>query len=323
MLGLLGVWLGIRSSSSDPDERPPADLSPAGPGTGGRSGPRPEVAALIAEANEVCDRLVKRFPHAPESHDVKGWALFRFGNSSEAVKSWRKCVELDSTFGSAYYWMGRCAFDREDYALAADSFRKALELEPGSAVYPLYLANALMRLAQFEEAVAVLQRDLKARPAAMPSYVLLGQAHLHLRQYQEAKQSLEKAIAIAPDYTSAYYTLATACDRLGEKEKAKEYHARFRRLKERDHREERESLKRYDDTAEVRQGVARVYALAARVYDAHGEAAEAESHRRRAAELEPTSPQGPAPQGPAREAGSEAWVLPGLEALPAPEPARR
>jgi tetratricopeptide (TPR) repeat protein len=314
-VGVAGVvlgWIWFSPTPTDPDGQTPGQPPYGHSSAGAVLGPRPEVAALIAEAAGVCDRLVERFPHSPPSHDVKAWFLYRFGKSAEAVQHWQRCIELDSTFGAAYYWMGRCAFDQEDYGRAVEYFRKSLAVEPDSAIYPLYLANALMRLAKFEEAVAVLREDVKARPNAMASYVLLGQGYLHLRRYQEAKENLEKAIVLAPDYTSAYYTLATACDRLGEKDKAKQYHARFRRLKERDQREEREALKRHDDTAEVRQGVARVYSMAARVYEANGETAEAQSHQRRAAELDPSNAQDLQTRKPREEKVADGMALPGL-----------
>ena len=248
--------------------------------------PKPEVAALIKEAQQVAARLAAQYPDAAGAHDVNGWMWFRFGKSAEAVKCWQKCLELDPGFARAWYWLGVCAFEHEDYERAAACFRKNLELEPRSVTTLVHLANALIKAGKMQEALAVLEQGRQLRPDFVPTLVLLGQTYLHQKRYDEAEKTLRRAIAVAPDYTNAYYGLATVCARLGRKEEARAFREQFRMLKRKDYQAERAALKAYEDIVPVREGVAVVYTSAARVYLAHGDIEEAEKHWLRAAELD-------------------------------------
>ncbi|MGQ9575086.1 MAG: tetratricopeptide repeat protein [Thermoguttaceae bacterium] len=254
---------------------------------------QPEVAAVAEEAEQVARRVVKRFPHRAEAHDVMALAHYRFGRTAEAAKSWKTCTELNPNYTAAYYWLARCAFDKEQYEEAAANDRRACELEPNSVIYPVHLARSLMFLGKFQEAASVLQKnltnhpELAAHPTGVPTLVLLGQAYLELRQDQRARESLEAAIGLAPDYASAYHSLFRVCQRLGDHQKAREYLEQFMVLKEQERQQQYAELKATEDLPAVKASAAMVYAAAGRVYLVFDETAEAEAHWRRAAALDP------------------------------------
>jgi tetratricopeptide (TPR) repeat protein len=119
----------------------------------------------------------------------------------------------------------------------------------------------------------------------MPCFLLLGQAYLQLKDYAKAKPCFEAAVRMAPDFANAHYGLATACTRLGQQQEAQAHTKRFQEAEKSRLTHQIEDGKQRDDAASVRKSVAEAHAAAAAVYSAHGNASEAERHRREAHRL--------------------------------------
>ena len=84
-----------------------------------------------------------------------------------------------------------------------------------------------------------------------PSYALahfqLGRLLARGGNYSEARAELEKAVALEPDMPEAYYQLGHAYLRLGEKEKADQALAKFKRYSSAEYSERQEILKQTQD----------------------------------------------------------------------------
>jgi len=251
------------------------------------AGATPEVAALLREANQMANRLLKEFPDSPDAIHVMARLYYRFGKAAEGVKLSERCLELDPNFGPAYHAIGVSAMEDGQYAKAADYLRKAIEHEPTASGFPVQLAEVLINQGKLDEAVEVLEKNLESYPRSMPSLALLGQAYVQLKEYEKARTCLETAIEIGPGYTNAYYGLATACAKLGDRDKSQQYMERFKALKARDEQTHRNGLKQSDDISTVGEAVADIYAAAGKVYLAHGEVQKAEAHLLKAAGLAP------------------------------------
>jgi superkiller protein 3 len=183
--------------------------------------------------------------------------------------------------------MGVAAREAGEHAEAADLFRKALELEPGSAGLSADLADVLTKLGRLEEAAAVVQKSLEMRPRFLPSLIQLGQILLQQKEYEKAKRVLEDAIQIDPGFSNAYYGLATAYARLGDQEKSKACLEKLKALRARDTAAHQRSLKAADGVFDVVRTVADVSTAAAKVYLAYDEPAEAEQLLLRASQVYP------------------------------------
>jgi tetratricopeptide (TPR) repeat protein len=248
----------------------------------------PEVAALVHEAAGVADRLVERFPDDPNSLNVLAWVHFRFGASDEAVRYWRRCLELNPDFVDAYCSIGSAARKSGNHEEAAACFRRAWELDPGWPGHAEHLAEALVSQRRMEEAIEVLEENVEAHPESTRSFLLLGEVFGQLNEQEKAKQSYEEAIGISPALANAYYGAAGACAALGQSEKSQEYMKKFKALKGRDLKAYDDALKTQDSVFHVRWGVAEACMAASKVYLVHGDAQAAEAHLRRGADVCPT-----------------------------------
>jgi tetratricopeptide (TPR) repeat protein len=89
---------------------------------------------------------------------------------------------------------------------AADSFRRVLELLPGSYVAREKLANSLVQLGRFEDAVTEYQELLRRMPYHAPAYLGMGYAQARLGLFDSSIVSYEHAIELHPMYALDAYT---------------------------------------------------------------------------------------------------------------------
>jgi superkiller protein 3 len=246
----------------------------------------PEVAALLYEAEAIATDLLDRYPNDPNALDTMAALHSRFGEQEEALRYWTRCMELAPNLLAAYHGIGLIAQDSGDHARAAEVFRKAVALDPGSSRFPVLLAKSLVNQGELEEAIAVLRKDLAAHPESMATLVLLGETYSQLGKYDEARDAYEEAIAITPDLASSHYGLGMAYAKLGDSEKSKEHLEIFKELKARDEQAHRDELSETEtNIEEVCTGVADISVAAAKAYLEQGDPRTAQRLLIRAAEI--------------------------------------
>jgi Flp pilus assembly protein TadD len=93
-------------------------------------------------------------PDNPHANFNMGYLLLQWeGQMAEAEPYFRKVVDKDPNDAFAWYWLGKCQEEKPD--LAAESFRRAVQLDPyhSSAIYQLQ--SALRALGKADEAAKV------------------------------------------------------------------------------------------------------------------------------------------------------------------------
>jgi Flp pilus assembly protein TadD len=198
-------------------------------------------------------------------------------------------LAIAPAFAEAHHTLGILARRKAEFAEAFEHFSKAVELVPEAQSYRLDLADALLKLNQWEEASKVLATSLEADPSFVPSLFLLGDVCVRQGDYQKAIEILERAVALAPDFAKPYHPLATAYARLGDSAKAAQCVARFRALQSKTDQWYREELKALDDITRVRFQVADIYTAASHVRLLFDDPQAALEYLQRAVELSPDS----------------------------------
>lgn len=114
----------------------------------------------------------------------------------EAIASYKKCVELDSTHAAAYINLGTLYYNLHDYILAEHHYRKAIEVDPRYALAYFDLGNVLDETGRLNDAI----------------------------------KSYESAISLAPTYADAHYNLALAYEKSHQPRKALRHWEAYARL---------------------------------------------------------------------------------------------
>ena len=147
-----------------------ADLNAAFPA-------RFDVHFFLGLALENQDRAIDALEHFrqalelnPPAHELPsiyvhlGTCQKDLGYFPEAAESFTRALELDPNLKEAHHFLGFCCFKLEDYQQAVACFEKVIELDPGSAIDYANLGINLQRLGHGKEAAFVLKQALELDP---------------------------------------------------------------------------------------------------------------------------------------------------------------
>ncbi len=134
-----------------------------------------------------------------------------FSLAREAVS---KALALDSALGEAHCMLGFLMFVRDfNWTGAEAEFRRALELNPGSAdAYDLF-GRMLAALGRHDEAIPLVARGQELDPLSHRTD--LPSALLRAGRYEEALAAIRHAVELDPDYGRARATLGWVYLKLG------------------------------------------------------------------------------------------------------------
>jgi protein O-GlcNAc transferase len=255
--------------------------------------PQAEAAALKRDAVNVALEVAEAYPDNALSHALLGSAHYNTGQSEEAIRHLRHCLDLDPGQAEAYEILARIAYERGELDEAVQLGREALKRGPANAEVMNQLGRALMDLGRTAEALEVLREAVRLPQPTSQSHYLLGQAMLQSGEPAQAKEWFERAIRLVPDHTQAFFGLYTASMRLGQAEEAERYREEFLKLEEVDRHTLTDRSAQQDTLTGlpfVRETVARTFFGAAQIHRLHEQTAKASELLRRAAALDADNP---------------------------------
>ncbi|MGB7294296.1 MAG: tetratricopeptide repeat protein [Candidatus Aminicenantales bacterium] len=125
-------------------------------------------------------------------------------------------------------------FDEKRFSAAAELYRLLLEEYPGLYQIRLNLANSLIELQDYEQAVAEYLKVLEGLTAAPPEkrdvksiaqvYASIGEAHLSRDDFQEAEDYFKKSLEINPSDPALPFNMAEILMHAGKAEEAIRYY---------------------------------------------------------------------------------------------------
>jgi serine/threonine-protein kinase len=122
----------------------------------------------------------------------------------------RKAVALDDSLAEAHVSLGHIkAVLQHDWLGAGTEFRRAMDLDPGSATAHFWYATLFLApLGRLNEALRGLQEAMNLDPLAPNILVMTGEILRYRGYYEEARQYQEQALQIEPRSVAAYEALA-------------------------------------------------------------------------------------------------------------------
>lgn len=220
------------------------------------------VSGFIKEKNEPTAK-VQPNPQ-PQTHFVIGKSYFSQGEYDKAIIEFEKAIELDENHTeSYYYYLGQCylqkgiiEYKNKNILKAYSFYRKANKL--AEQVIPQYEQtiednpedlNSYLKLGyiyetrsivpfvnEYNKALKYYSKALdliKASPSSAGNTEIniylntrIGYIYFEKKNYSQAIEYLEKAKETSPQNVEANYYLGLSYDKIGEKEKAREYLSR-------------------------------------------------------------------------------------------------
>ncbi|MHC4545086.1 MAG: tetratricopeptide repeat protein [Planctomycetota bacterium] len=218
-----------------------------------------EAKKLKKEVLDTAIQLVKDFPSRIEPVYTLGLVYNRTGNSAQAQKLWRKCLEMNPQYADAMVMLAEITFDKGQYEQTLAFYQKALSIYGEDPKVPVEIGKTFISLGRFEEAAEILQKHLTKHPGSPRPHNYLGTIFLQLKQYENARIHYEKVLSFDKNDQKAHYGLATVYARLGQKDKSLEHRKRFAALKSESFDKMEEGHRVYDDVLLVSRNVSFMY----------------------------------------------------------------
>ena len=152
-------------------------------------------------------------------------AYFGQGQMTTALDQIKLAIAADPNFGEAFNLRGLIYANLGDEALAAESFRRALQINPRDADTMQNYGFFLCRIKRYAEADALFEQAL-AEPRYQDTVRTLqsqGVCRAHAGQLVESERSLTRAFEIDPSNAATAVNLAEVLYRRGEYERARFY----------------------------------------------------------------------------------------------------
>ena len=165
---------------------------------------RGDAAAAVG----LIARAAQRLTEVPDVHADLGNALRSAGRAGDAVESWRRAIALQP--GSALYQAGlaQALNDATDHEAALEAGQRAIAVDPQLPVAHASVAAALAGLGRMPEAAKAFQQSLRLDPSQPAVLSRFATVLTELQQFDAAAICHGRAIALSPDDPHLHVAMA-------------------------------------------------------------------------------------------------------------------
>ena len=119
---------------------------------------------------------------------------------------------------------------KENPALAADEFRREIQISPSHYAARIQLALECLRTADYEQGLKYAKEAVALAPGNFVAHVACGRLWLDLGKTDRSLQELRTAVKLAPGSPDAHFALSRALSQAGRNSEAARERAEFERL---------------------------------------------------------------------------------------------
>jgi tetratricopeptide (TPR) repeat protein len=153
---------------------------------------------------------VEKSPHNPIVHGGLGLAYQKQGLLDEAIRKFKRAIELGPNMAKNHYNLGRAYEEKGLFEKAVDAYKKAVELNPVYTDAYFNLANLYMRLQSRQDAIQAYRKVIELDPADIEAYNNLGVAYAMQGELDRAVGLWQKVLEMDPGNPKAKDNLAKA-----------------------------------------------------------------------------------------------------------------
>ena len=143
-------------------------------------------------------------------------AAQRNGDDATAIKKYLAMLKLAPHLAPAYNNLGALYFDQHDYAQAARTLQRGLELNHNMPTASAILGMSYLKLGRNQEAKEPLEAALSANPSDNNAELALARVLINLREYEDAAAHLRLYLARNPKDQQALYLIGKTYLQLSE-----------------------------------------------------------------------------------------------------------
>ncbi|WP_309670995.1 tetratricopeptide repeat protein [Gemmatimonas sp.] len=156
----------------------------------------------------------------PRLWNEHGVAMHQSGDVAGAADSYRRALRMDPRHALAYNNLGVALDDLGDHSAARESFVRASELDPTLVVARLNLSRWLAAQRDPLAALALLRELVAFHPRDAESWKVMGTVLQALDRTEEARDAFLTAVECRPSHAEARFGLASVLEHLGDSDGA-------------------------------------------------------------------------------------------------------
>lgn len=134
----------------------------------------------------------------------------RLGNPKQAIKNYKKALEINPNDAGAYSNLGAVYAELGMFDQAIKELKEALEINPNHAGAHSNLGSCYVALRMYDQAIEELKKSIDINPSNAEAYSNLGAAYVQSGMYDQAIKELKKAIDVNPSDAEGYSNLGAA-----------------------------------------------------------------------------------------------------------------
>tara|TARA_B100000212_G_scaffold341810_1_gene326181 strand:- start:5972 stop:7357 length:1386 start_codon:yes stop_codon:yes gene_type:complete len=182
--------------------------------------------------------IVDKFPNDPVLFDILGLANTFLQNNENAIRNFKKALEINPNFFQSLNNLGNLMFDLKRFDDALDNYKRALTNSSKNKEIYNNIANVYSEIGQIDDAIKNFKKAIEIDSSFFQAYNGLGNAQKKMGLFAEAISSYQKSIDINPSYHLAHNNLGVAYYQIGRVD---------------------ESLKSYNNVLKINPSYAPVY----------------------------------------------------------------
>jgi tetratricopeptide (TPR) repeat protein len=173
----------------------------------------------LAETKLLFDELLNDMGSTPQLHVLLGRAYRETGYLDDAIREFKKAIELDSRYPRVHYYLALAYLaqgEKERFPTARPLLEQELAINPKEFFSTFFLGVIYLEDRNFSQAEDYLKRAGQLQPDNPDPLLYLGQVYSETNRPQFAVEALRKSIELTTDPSRNHYQVSKAHTMLGQ-----------------------------------------------------------------------------------------------------------
>jgi tetratricopeptide (TPR) repeat protein len=173
----------------------------------------------LAETKLLFDELLNDIGSTPPLHVVLGRAYRETGYTDEAIREFKKAIDLDPHYPRVHYYLAVSYLaqgEKERFPTAQALFQQELEINPREFFSTFFLGVIYLEDRNFVTAEEYLKKAVELQPQNPDPLLYLGQVYFENKHPDLAIDALKKSIALTTDPARNNYQVSKAHSMIGQ-----------------------------------------------------------------------------------------------------------
>jgi tetratricopeptide (TPR) repeat protein len=173
----------------------------------------------LAETKLLFDELLNDMGSTPELHVLLGRAYRETGYLDEAIREFKKAIELDPHYPRVHYYLALAYLgqgEKERFPTARPLFERELEINPKEFFSTFFLGVIHLEDRDFPAAEEYLKKAVQLQPENPDPLLYLGQVYFETNRPELAISALRKSIDLTTDPSRNHYQVSKAHTMIGQ-----------------------------------------------------------------------------------------------------------